>query len=225
VPHAAAEIARTLADGHLPGRLTLTARPGGIPVPHFTTADGQVLVFVHRGSRAWRALAAADEDEAAVLTVADIPPFAGSPWLGRVHVCGWLRRAEPDSWPEDAVAFAAVSPVGSLPGLELFRVEVGEVWLDQPDAVVLEPEEFAAAAADPLHACERELLLDLREHHLSELAALAGGLPEQYLPVRLDRRGLVLADGPRLYRVEFPAPADCPRCVAHALRLSHVGHG
>jgi hypothetical protein len=224
VPQAAAEIARTLADGYLPGHLTLAAPPGDIPVRHLTTADGQVLVLAQPGSRAWRALIAAGEDEPAVLTVDDIPPFPEAPWLGRVHVCGWLQRVEDSDWPQDAVAFAATSPLTTVGGLGLFRVEVGEVWLDQPESVVLEPEEFAVARADPLHADERSLLLDLRQHHLGELAALVPGLPDQCLPVRLDRYGLVLADGPRLYRVDFPAPVDCPGCVAHALRLSHVGH-
>lgn len=100
---------------------------------------------------------------------------------------------------------------------------MGDVWLEQPDPVLIDTAEFAAAAPDPLHRSERELLLDLREHHLRELEDLVEGQPGHCLPVRLDQYGLVLAT-PAARRVEFPSPADCPRCVAHALRLNHVGH-
>lgn len=217
----AAETARTLASGHLPGRLTLFSLPEDVPVPHATTDDGQILIAARPGSRAWRCLTAGREDETAVLTVDDIRPYPESPWLGRVQVCGWFRRVA-DSALEDArAAFAASRPLGMMPGLELFMIEVGEVWLDQPDAVTLEPEEFAAAAPDPLHPYERDLLLDLREHHGDELAALVPRQCGPCLPVRLDQYGLVLA-APELCRIEFASPADCPHCVGHALRLVHT---
>lgn len=220
MPLTAVETARTLASGHLPGRLTLFSLPEDIPVPYTTTADGQVLLAAYPGSRAWRSLTAGRDDETAVLTIDDISPYPESPWLGRVHVCGWFRHIKDSAQQVARAVYAASSSLSAVGGLELFRIEVGEVWLDQPDAVTLEPEEFAAAVPDPLHPCERDLLLDLREYHAGDLAAL---LPGPCLPVRLDQYGLVLA-GPELYRVEFPAPADCPRCVARALRLTHATH-
>ena len=223
MPPTAVETARTLASGHLPGRLTLFSLPEDVPVPHVTTAGGHVLLAARPGSRAWRSLAAAREDETAVLTIDDVPPFPQSPSRGRVHVCGWFRRVIGPAVQGAASAFAAASPLGVMPGLELFELEVGEVWLDQPDPVTFEPEEFAAAAPDPLHPWERDLLVDLREYHAGELAGLVPGHAGPCLPVRLDQYGLVLA-APELYRVEFPEPADCPRCVAHALRLTHTGH-
>lgn len=223
MPPTAAETARTLASGHLPGRLTLFSLPEDVPVPHATTADGRVLIAARPGSRAWRSLTAGQENETAVLTVDDVPPYAESPWLGRVHVCGWFRRVPDSAMPGARAAYAASSPLGAVGGLELFRIEVGEVWLDQPDTVTLEPEEFAAAAPDPLRSYERDLLLDLREYHGGELASLLPGHRRQCPAVRLDQYGLVLA-APELYRLEFPEPADCPRCVAHALRLTHTAH-
>ena len=223
MPSTAAETARTLASGHLPGRLTLFSLPEDVPVPHATTADGQVLLAARRGSRAWRSLTAGREDETAVLTIDDVPPYPESPWLGRVQVCGWFRRVPDSAMPGALAAYAASSPLGTVGGPELFQVEVGEVWLDQADAVTVEPEEFAAAAPDPLHPYERDLLLDLRRYHADELADLVPGHPGQCLPVRLDQYGLALA-APELYRLEFSPPADCPRCVAHALRLTHTTH-
>lgn len=234
----AAETARTLATGRLPGRLWVPELPRDLPVAHATTAGGQVLIAAHRGSRAWLSLAVNGDDAACVLTIDDAPPFPDSPRLGRIHLCGWISRVIDSDLHRTGLEFATSNPIDDLldlgAGLDLFRLELGEVRLERPDPqrsgaerpapersreVLLEKDEFEAASPDPLHPHERQLLQDLRDHHADDLAALVPGPPRRCRPVRLDRHGLVLAT-PGLYRIDFPYPADRPCCVARALQLS-----
>lgn len=229
MPSTPAEIARTLATGRRPGRLSVASVPDDIPVAHATTAAGRVLIAARRNSRAWLSLMLSGTDSPAVLAVDDEPPFADSPHLGRVRVGGWVTRVSDGELAAAAVQFAEANPLDDLldlgTGVELFGLELGEVRLERPGPVIrIEPDEFMTATADPLHADERELLQDLRDHHVAEIAALVPGSPRRLRPVRLDRYGLVVAL-PGLARLEFAHPACGPCCVARALRLNHtVGH-
>ncbi|WP_213453211.1 hypothetical protein [Rhizomonospora bruguierae] len=221
----AADIARTLASGRLPGRLWLAALTRDIPVAHATTAAGQVLIAARRDSHAWLALASNGDDAGAILAVDDAPPFPESPRLGRVHLCGWVHRVAERDLHRAGLDFAAANPLHDLLDLgadvDLFSLELGEVRLERRDTVLLEAEQFVAATPDPLHPHERDLLQDLRDHHADELAALVPHPRGRCLPVRLDRHGLVMAT-PGPHRIEFSSPADCPGCVARALRLTHA---
>ena len=129
--------------------------------------------------------------------------------------------------------FADINPVDDLldVGLEadLFQLEPAEVrlWTGRGETTI-EAEDFAAARPDPFQADERDLLEDLREHHLDDLAVHLPATMTAYRPVRLDRHGVVVAAvheaGIRLVRLEFPYAADGPCCISRALRLNHSDH-
>jgi hypothetical protein len=215
-----------MATGRLPGRLSVAAVPDDLPVAHATVGDGRVLIAARRDSRAWLSLSIGGEDTVASLVVDDVPPFAESPSLGRVTIHGRLTRLGDRELRAAGLLFAEANPIDDLLdlgcGVDLFRLILDEARLERGRITYrLTPEEFAAAAPDPLHPQERELLTDLREHHATELAALVPGAPPQIQPVRLDRYGLVVAL-PRLARLEFSRPAQGPCCVAQALRLNHA---
>ena len=110
-------------------------------------------------------------------------------------------------------------------------VEVAEVLLADGAAdldraaVAVDPDDYAAAAPDPLADDEAALLGHLIADHPAELARLTGLLPPRLLaaavrvlPVRLDRHGLVLrASGPSGdtdVRLPFPAPIGGPHELA-----------
>jgi hypothetical protein len=239
MPSTPAEVARTLAAGRLPGRLSVPTVPDDLPVAHATAADGGVLVAARRDSRAWLTLLLNGSDEPAILCVDDEPPFPDSPGLGRVHVGGWLTRLETDDLQAAGMAFAEQNPFEDLldlgRGVDLFRLEPGEICLQRSGEVIrIEPHEFAGARPDPLHADERDLLIDLRDHHAAELALLVPGSPRQVRPLRLDRYGVLVAlpmspdqevRGVRtLARLEFARPAQGACCVGRALHLDHAGH-
>ncbi len=226
MPPTAAEVARTLATGRLPGRISLPTLATDIPVAHATTTRGQVLIAARRDSRAWLSLMVNGDDATAVLTIADVPPFPDSPRLGTVHVGGWVSRLGDSEVHSAGLQFAECNPLDDLldltAGVDLFRLEPGEVHLKRyNDTITLDPDEFIQATPDPLHPNERALLQDLRDYHLTELARLVLASENSCRPVRLDRHGLVLAM-PHLHRIEFPHPANGPCCVARALRLGQT---
>src|SRR3954469_5490125 len=86
-----AEVARTIAAGHLPATAHIACRPGPLPVRHVTDAQGRVLLLSPRDG----ALAAAlrpgpgNDDTPLVRDIPDVPPVAGAPSFGRVWVAGW----------------------------------------------------------------------------------------------------------------------------------------
>ncbi|MEC4015567.1 DUF2470 domain-containing protein [Streptomyces sp. H27-D2] len=116
----------------------------------------------------------------------------------------------------------------------LLRLEVGEAWVDDLwGASSVEPDEFVAAACDPLVAHEAELLQHLHSAHaeqVNSLCALLGeraggscGVREQAVPVALDRFGLRIrfTDGDQRSfdaRFDFPEPV---RDVAELRRAMH----
>ena len=223
-----AEVARTLAAGHLSGSLQVAYRPGPYPVRHATDGQGGVLLLVSIVSDLGLALrpVSASDAAAVVLDVRDLPPAAGAPPLGRVRVSGWARRLGGDESRQAALAFADVDPTGDL--LEvgtrflLHRFDAAEVRLERAGRTIdIDPKEYTEAEADPLHRIERDLLTDLAEHHEPEITrfirrqfgshappAEAGGPPPRV--VRLDRYGLVVALGghapPSRARLAFPRP-------------------
>src|SRR3954465_1491165 len=111
-----AEVARTLAAGHLPAVAHIACRPGPIPVRHVTDAAGRVLLL----SPAEGAFAAAVrpqpgvDDTATVLDITDVPPMAGSPGLGRVWVSGWVTRLDGDEAGAAALDYADIDASGDL---------------------------------------------------------------------------------------------------------------
>jgi hypothetical protein len=223
-----AEIARTLAVGHLFGSLHVAYRPGPYQVRHATDGQGRVLLLVSIVSDLGLALRPiCDSDDAAVvLDVRDLPPAAGAPSLGRVWVSGWARRLDGEESRRAALAFAEVDPTGDLLDVGtrfvLYRFDAAEVRLERAGRMIdIDPKEYAEAEADPLHRIERDLLADLADHHEAEIAgfirrqlgshaapAEAGGPPPRV--VRLDRYGLVVAFGPHASpyraRLAFPRP-------------------
>src|SRR3954471_17908291 len=132
-----AEVARTLAAGHLPAVAHVACRPGPFPVRHVTDDHGRVLLLSPAGG----ALAAARRpldgagDTAVVLDIADVPPMAGSPVLGRVWVSGWAARLGGDEARAAALDYACVDASGDLLDIGtsqvLHRMDVAEVRLER----------------------------------------------------------------------------------------------
>ncbi|MEU2349597.1 DUF2470 domain-containing protein [Modestobacter sp. NPDC049651] len=221
-----AERARTVAAR--PGAAVCAAGIDGSRVlAHATTADGDVLLVVAAdGEVATAVRASADGDLAALLLVTDHAPVPlRDPVRAQVWLSGWLSvvgRAEERGL---ALAFADVAPVAELldVGREatLLRLDLAEVVLREGGAVAeLEPEEFLAAAPDPLAGVEAAALAHLDTAHPEELALLRSRIPVGWLgegdvvrPLGLDRCGFRLRieqpAGHRDVRVPFAAPVTC----------------
>src|SRR5690242_21768211 len=103
-----AEVARTLAAGHLPATAHIAGRPGPRPVRHVTDAQGRVLLLSPRGGTLAAALRPAPDagDTALVLDIPDVPPVAGAPSLGRVWVAGWATLLTGDDARQAALDYA-----------------------------------------------------------------------------------------------------------------------
>ncbi len=236
-----AEIVRTLVTGRLPGLVHVAHRPGPHHARHVTDPDGRVLLLVPVVSDLAAALRPDDGgcEVAAVLDVLDLPPAAGAPTLGRAWVSGWARQLHGAEARAAAVDFAAVDPTGDLLDVgtrfRLHRFEVVEARWERAGSVRrIDPEAYAEAEPDPLHAVEAALLADLGEHagplsaYLRRQLGLgdAGAAPRV---VRLDRYGLLVAYGrpgaPRRARLAFPRPlageADLARVLPFYPRADH----
>ena len=236
-----AELARTLAAGRLPATASVACRPGLFPVRHLTDGDGRLFLLAPAGGGLTDALRPVDgaDDTAVVLDIPDVPPVAGAPSMGRVWVAGWAVALDGAEAHAAALDWADHDPTGDLldvgRGQVLHRVDVAEIRLERAGLTVdVDPDEYAAAAPDPLHPIEFDLVADLADHHVEEMT---GYLRRQLGPaagrdvprvVRLDRYGFVVRLGERLARLAFPRPvadrADlsrllhpvlCPRC-SHA---------
>lgn len=166
----AAERARTLIEGNSSAVVAIPGLESAEPyamVPSRWAADarGDLLLTLPAGSPAARAARYAQDDElTAVLELTDVAPVAVADRIrARVRIAGWL------------------TPAGrrALPGR--LRLEVGDVWLeDRWGTRRVEPDDFAAAAPDPLAAREAELLQHLAAAHstqLAELVVLVDGRP------------------------------------------------
>jgi hypothetical protein len=226
-----AEVARTLAAGHLPAVAHIACRPGPIPVRHVTDPQGRVLLL----SPADGAFAGAlrpqprTDDTAMVLDITDVPPMAGSPALGRVWVSGWAARLDGDEARQAALDYAEVDASGDLLDVGgtkvLHRMDVAEVRYERNENLVdVDPEEFAAASPDPLRQIEFDLIADLADHHLEEMSAyVRRQLGSTFQPkaepevVRLDRYGFMVRLDGRLARLAFPRPVADRHDLAHLL--------
>ena len=223
-----AEVARTLAAGHLPAAAHVACRPGPFPVRHVTDDHGRILLLSPRDGALAAALDPAD-DTAMVLDIADVPPMAGSPVLGRVWVSGWARRLDGDEARSAALDYAGIDASGDLldvgAGQVLHRMDVAEVRHERHGVLLdIDIEEYAEADPDPLRQIEFDLIADLADHHEAEMCAYirrqlgpATRPGEEPRVVRLDRYGfLVRLDG-RLARLAFPRPVTDRHDLARLL--------
>jgi hypothetical protein len=226
-----AEAARTLAAGHLPATAHVACRPGPFPVRHVTDDHGNVLLLSALDGAITAALSPAEgtDDTAMVLDIADVPPMAGSPALGRVWVSGWARRLDGDEARAAALDYADIDASGDLldvgAGQVLHRMEVAEVRYERHGLLIdIDPDEYAEASPDPLRRIEFDLIADLADHHVAEMAAYVRGRlgpaarpAEEPHVVRIDRYGfLVRVDG-RLARLAFARPVADRHDLAHLL--------
>jgi hypothetical protein len=226
-----AEVARTLAAGHLPGVAYVACRPGPFPVRHVADDHGRLLLLSPADGAFSTALLPQEgtDDTAMVLDISDIPPMAGSPALGRVWVSGWAKRLEGDEARQATLDYADVDASGDLLDVGtsqvLHRMEVAEVRYERQGALVdVDPDEYAEASPDPLRRVEFDLIADLADHHFEEMGAyvrrhLGSAAQPQAQPrvVRLDRYGFMVQLDDKLARLAFPRPVADRHDLAHLL--------
>lgn len=226
-----AEVARTLAAGHLPAVAHIACRQGPLPVRHVTDAHGQVLLLSPAEGAFTTALRPqpGTTDTAMVLDITDVPPVAGSPALGRVWVSGWATRLDGAEAKQAALDYAEIEASGDLLDVggskALHRMDVAEVRYERDENLVdVDPEEFAAAAPDPLRQIEFDLIADLADHHLAEMSAyVRRQLGSAFQPkgeprvVRMDRYGFLVRLDDKLARLAFPRPVADRHDLAHLL--------
>lgn len=226
-----AEVARTLAAGHLPAVAHIACRQGPLPVRHVTDAHGRVLMLSPADGAFTAALTPqpGTTDIAMVLDITDVPPVAGSPALGRVWVSGWATRLDGDEAKRAALDYAEIDASGDLLDVgasqTLHRMDVAEVRYERNENLVdVDPDEFAAAAPDPLRQIEFDLIADLADHHLAEMSAyVRRQLGSAFQPkkdpqvVRMDRYGFMVRLDDKLARLAFPRPVTDRHDLAHLL--------
>ncbi|MBB3675202.1 DUF2470 domain-containing protein [Modestobacter versicolor] len=215
---------------------TVAARPaaavcaagidGSRVLGHATTDDGQVLLVVPTDGEVCTAVRhSADGDLAALLMVTDHAPVQlREPVRAQVWLSGWLTPVPPADERAAALAFADVAPVSALldvgRGTTLLRLDLAEVVLGECGTVTeVAPEDYLAAAPDPLAAVEAHALQHLDEAHPEDLALLRSRVPGRWLakgdvvrPLGLDRCGFRLRieqrSGHRDVRVPFAQPVS-----------------
>ncbi|MEU4217021.1 DUF2470 domain-containing protein [Actinoplanes sp. NPDC026623] len=226
-----AEVARTLAAGHLPATAHIACRQGPYPVRHVTDSQGRMLLLAPSNGALTTALRPQKgvDDTALVLDIGDLPPVAGAPSLGRVWIAGWAVALTGDEARAAALDYADTDPASDLLDVGdsqvLHRMDVAEVRYERNGVLVdVDPDDYALATPDPLRAIEFDLIADLADHHVDEMAdylrrrlgpaAHAGDEPRV---VRLDRYGFVVRLGARLARLSFPRPVADRHDLAHLL--------
>ncbi|WP_306214580.1 DUF2470 domain-containing protein [Actinoplanes sp. RD1] len=226
-----AEVARTIAAGHLPATAHIACRPGPYPVRHVTDAQGRVLLLSPRDGALATALRPGPDtdDTALVLDIPDVPPVAGAPSLGRVWVAGWAVQLDGDEARQAALDYADTDPATDLLDVGdsqvIHRMDVAEVRYERNEVLRdVDPDDYAAATPDPLRAIEFDLIADLADHHVTEMSdyvrrqlgknARPGDDPRV---VRLDRYGFLVRLGDRLARLSFPRPVADRHDLAHLL--------
>ncbi|MFI9766390.1 DUF2470 domain-containing protein [Streptomyces sp. NPDC052415] len=177
---------------------------------HSVTEDGRVLLHVPEDSALMTAAICAPRGEpSAVLEFADVAPVPVRHRIrARLWIAGWFAAEE------GHLAFRATRVVLREPG----------------GAVVVDREEFTAAAPDPLATAEARLLTHLADCHpdaverltrLVEPESLHGAVRVQ--PLAVDRHGLTLRiERTRAHgdvRLPFHRPADD---VAQLTERMHV---
>ena len=226
-----AEVARTLAAGHLPAVAHIACRPGPHPVRHVTDSQGRLLLLAPRAGALTTALRPAEgnDDTALVLDISDLPPVAGAPSLGRIWVAGWAVALTGEQAREAALDYADTDPAPDLLDVGdtqvLHRMEVAEVRYERNGVLVdVDPEDYALAVPDPLRTLEFDLIADLADHHAEEMAAYvrrqldtAARPNDRPEVVRMDRYGFMVRLGDRLARLAFPRPVTDRHDLAHLL--------
>jgi hypothetical protein len=226
-----AELARTIAAGGLPASAHIACRPGPFPVRHVTDQEGRVLLLAPAGGALTLALRPIDgsDDTAIVLDITDVPPTSGAPSLGRVWVAGWAVALRGNEAREAAIEYSEMDAADDLldvgAGQVLHRMEVAEVRFERHSTLIdVDPDEYAEAAPDPLRQVEFDLIADLSDHHVAEMAAyvrrnLGPAAQPSVEPrvVRLDRYGFVVRLDERLARMAFPRPVTDRHDLAHLL--------
>ena len=228
-----AEIARTLAAGHLPAGAYIACRPGPHPVRHVTDPLGRVLLLSPRDGALTTALRPqpGTDDTALVLDVADVPPASDAPSLGRVWISGWARRLDGAQAREAALDYAEIDPTTDLLDVGdtqvLHRMEVAEVRYERNDTLFdIDPDDYAAASPDPLRAIEFDLIADLADHHVEGITryvrsclgpAAREAAGSDISVVRLDRYGFQVRLGSRLARLGFSRAVRDRHDLAHLL--------
>ncbi len=198
----AAERTRTLVQSTCSGVLLIPGAEGHrseqlAPEARAVGPDGEIFLLYAADAPPVRAATHAVDDELpVVLELTDVAPVSVPHRIrGRAWVSGWLT------------CLPGIAEQGRM----MLRLEVGEARVDDLWGTAgIDAEEFAAAAPDPLHAHETELLQHLAAAHgdrLRELTSLLGERSAALVPTRdvaplaLDRFGL---------RVRFSAgPGDC----------------
>lgn len=226
-----AEVARTLAAGHLPATAHIACRRGPYPVRHVTDSQGRMLLLSPGNGALTTALRPQQgvDDTALVLDISDLPPVAGAPSLGRVWISGWAVALTGDEARAAALDYADADPAPDLLDVGdsqvLHRMDVAEVRYERNGVLVdVDPDDYALATPDPLRKIEFDLIADLADHHVDEMAdyvrrrlgpaARDGDEPRV---VRLDRYGFVVRLGARLARLSFPRPVADRHDLAHLL--------
>lgn len=226
-----AEVARTLAAGHLPASAHIACRQGPFPVRHVTDSQGRVLLLSPKDGILAAALRPLEgnDDTALVLDIADVPPIAGAPSLGRIWVAGWATRLDGDESRAAALDYAEADAATDLLDVGdtqvLHRMHVAEVRYERNNALFdVDPDEYAEASPDPLQAIEFDLLADLADHHVTEMGDYvrrqlgpAAKPEDEPKVVRLDRYGFMVRLGDRLARLAFPRPVTDRHDLAHLL--------
>jgi hypothetical protein len=223
---------------------TVAARPaaavcaagidGSRVLGHATTADGRVLLVVPTDGEVRTSLAhSSDGDLAALLLVTDHAPVPlRDPVRAQVWLSGWLTEVPEAEVRAAAVAFAEVAPVGALldvgRGATLLSLDLAEVVLGESGTVTeVDPEEYRAAAPDPLAGLEAAALQHLDLAHPEELALLRACVPgrgaadDVVRPLGLDRYGFRLRierrRGHADVRVPFAEPVSDPEQLGAAV--------
>ncbi|XVU27438.1 DUF2470 domain-containing protein [Actinoplanes sp. CA-054009] len=226
-----AEVARTLAAGHLPGVAHIACRPGPLPVRHVTDANGRVLLLSPRDGAFAAALKPQEgnDDTAMVLDISDVPPMAGSPALGRVWISGWAVLLEGDEERAATLDYADIDASGDLldvgDGQVIHRMDVAEVRYERNENLVdVDVDDWAEATPDPLCRIEFDLIADLIDHHEAEMSAyVRRQLGSKFQPkaepqvVRMDRYGFMVRLDDKLARLAFPRPVTDRHDLAHLL--------
>src|SRR3954464_3998360 len=111
-----AEVARTLAAGHLPAVAHIACRQRPLPVRHVTDAHGRVLLLSPSDGAFTAALRPqpGTDDTAMVLDITDVPPMAGSPALRRRWAPGWAPRLDGDEARAAALDYVEIDASGDL---------------------------------------------------------------------------------------------------------------
>lgn len=193
---------------------------------HATTRAGRVLLVVPAdGELAVAVVAAPEGDLPALVMVTDHAPVPLRDQVrAQLWLSGWLTPVAGKDLRAASLEFAEMLPAGPLLDVgstaTLLRLDLAEVVLGEGGGTVeITPEDYAAAAPDPLVAVETAALRHLDDDHPAELALLRTRVPGGWLrdgdvvrPLGLDRCGFRLRiesrRGHRDVRVPFDAPVS-----------------